>query len=122
SPAYNGPSALRLIGALDEVALEQSLNALVHRHETLRTTFSLSEGIPCQVIHTYSPFQIPIVDLSGMEEGEREAEAQRLIETEARQPFDLEQGPMLRVRLLRLGTEEHILLLTLHHIVIDGWS
>jgi amino acid adenylation domain-containing protein len=119
---YNIPAAVRMSGSLDIAALERSFSKVVRRHEALRTTFVAHDGIPVQVIHEAEAVTIPVLDLSGWEETEREGEAQRLIREEARRPFDLARGPLLRVGLLRLGAEEYVLLLTLHHIVSDAWS
>ncbi|MBV9772574.1 MAG: amino acid adenylation domain-containing protein, partial [Gemmatimonadetes bacterium] len=120
SPAYNLPSALRLRGALDAGALRASLGALVARHETLRTTFAEHDGIPVQVIHPPALLALSLLDLH--DAPDPAAEAERLAAEEALRPFDLAQGPLLRATLLRLGEEDHVLLVTMHHIVSDGWS
>jgi len=122
SSVYNIPSALRLKGALDVSALEQSLKEIVRRHESLRTTFSLVDGEPVQVIAPTLKISLPFTDLMDLPESDRENEAQRLAMEQAREPFDLSQGPLLRVMLLRLGEDDHVLVLTMHHIVSDGWS
>jgi amino acid adenylation domain-containing protein/non-ribosomal peptide synthase protein (TIGR01720 family) len=122
SPTYNMPAAVRLSGALDTAALESSLNAIVGRHEVLRTTFTTVEGQPSQLIAPILAIRLSIVNLEGMPAAERELEAQRLAADEARLPFDLAHGPLLRATLLRLDVEEHVLLLTMHHIISDGWS
>ncbi|MET0396749.1 MAG: amino acid adenylation domain-containing protein, partial [Longimicrobiaceae bacterium] len=122
SAAYNMPFALRLRGALDAAALEAALDALVRRHEALRTVFAERDGAPVQVIHPPAPVALAVRDLRALPDAEREAEAERLAEEEALRPFDLERGPLLRSTLLRLGDEEHVLLFTLHHVVGDGWS
>ncbi|MGD2146473.1 MAG: condensation domain-containing protein, partial [Anaerolineae bacterium] len=121
-PVYNIPAALRFEGMLDVEALARSLNEIVARHESLRTTFSAVDGQPLQVVSPSMSIPLPMVDLSSLSEGDREAEARRLAGEEARRPFDLAEGPLLRAGLLRLGAEEHVLLLTMHHIVSDGWS
>jgi amino acid adenylation domain-containing protein len=120
--SYNVPFALRLEGPLDAAALQESLQELVRRHEVLRTTFAMSGGEPVQVIAPELPLSLARVDLSGLPAEEREPEAQRQLTAEAMRPFDLQQGPLLRVTLLRLAPEEHLLLLLLHHVVCDGWS
>ncbi|HEX2093748.1 MAG TPA: condensation domain-containing protein, partial [Longimicrobiaceae bacterium] len=120
SAAYNMPFALRLRGALDGGALRRSLDALVRRHETLRTVFAEHEGAPVQVIHPVGSVTLETVDLRGAPDAG--AEAERLAEAEALRPFDLAGGPLLRSTLLRLGEDDHVLLFTLHHIVSDGWS
>jgi amino acid adenylation domain-containing protein len=122
SPTYNVPIAFRVAGPLDKAVLEQSFNEIVRRHEALRTTFPAVDGEPIQVISPVLTVPVPVVDCRELPESEREAEVQRLANGEARRPFDLAQGPLLRTTLLRLGEEEHVLLLTMHHIVSDGWS
>ncbi|WP_141333042.1 non-ribosomal peptide synthetase, partial [Myxococcus sp. AB025B] len=122
SSAYNIPSALRLRGALNVAALERAFTALVERHESLRTTFLARDGEPIQVIHPARAFVLPIVELGILPTEEREERAVRLATEEAQRPFDLARGPVLRAMLLRLAAEEHVLLVTLHHAVSDGWS
>jgi amino acid adenylation domain-containing protein len=122
SSAYNISSAVRLKGALDVRALERSFGEIVRRHEILRTTFHTIEGRPVQAIKTGVDLSLPLLDLRENPPELREMEARRLATEEARRPFDLAQGPLMRVRLLRLETDMHILILTLHHIVSDGWS
>ncbi|MET0395681.1 MAG: amino acid adenylation domain-containing protein, partial [Longimicrobiaceae bacterium] len=122
SPAYNMPYALRLRGALDTGALQTSLDALVARHETLRTTFAEHQGGPVQVVHPPAPVALRELDLRDLPAAEREAGAERLETEEALLPFDLARGPLLRTTLLRLADDEHVLCFTLHHIVTDGWS
>ncbi|UFH49859.1 non-ribosomal peptide synthase/polyketide synthase [Pseudomonas sp. KNUC1026] len=117
SAAYNIPAAMTLKGALDTAALEQAFNALIQRHETLRTTFAQHDGEALQVIHASLPLVLAV------EEGPSSAAGiKALVEAEVARPFDLETGPLLRVRLVRMGADEHVLTLTLHHIVSDGWS
>ena len=120
SAFYNIPIAVRLKGALDEAALGRSVSEIIRRHETLRTTFSSQDGRPIQVIAPDHVVPIPVADLQEIPLPERES--MRLADEEARQPFDLCRGPLLRIRLLRLGGTEHVLLLTMHHIISDGWS
>ncbi|NOK12218.1 non-ribosomal peptide synthase/polyketide synthase, partial [Corallococcus exercitus] len=120
--SYNLPVALRLLGRLDVEALRRSFEALVARHEALRTTFFEHEGQPFQRIHAPTAWALPVEDVSGLEESAREAETVRLATREARQPFHLVHGPLLRTALLRLAEETHVLLVTMHHIVSDGWS
>jgi amino acid adenylation domain-containing protein len=122
SPFYNVSAAIRLKGKLDVGALEQTLNEIVRRHETLRTTFASVEGQPVQIIAPSMELKLSVVDLQHVAEDERDTAAQRLAVDEAKLPFDLSHGPLLRVTLLRLGAQEHIALLTMHHIVSDGWS
>jgi amino acid adenylation domain-containing protein len=120
--AYLLPYAWRLRGPLDVVALEASLTALVARHESLRTACAVVEEQPVQTIFPASPVSLPFRDLTALSEPRRDDEAQRLIHQEALQPFDLTTGPLWRGQLLRLGPEDHVLLLTFHHIITDGWS
>ncbi|HEU4595768.1 MAG TPA: amino acid adenylation domain-containing protein [Pyrinomonadaceae bacterium] len=122
SAAYNLPAALRLTGRLDVAALERAFGELVRRHEILRTTFAEAEGRPVQVVGPFEPQPLPVKDLSGLSEDERESEVGRLADDERHRPFDLAQGPLLRVMLLRLSEGEQVLLITMHHIVSDGWS
>ena len=122
SPFYNIPAAVRLSGRLNVAALERTFQEIVRRHETLRTTFDTVEGQPVQIIALEAPFSLPLSDLSHLLPEEREEEALRLAVEEARRPFDLTRGPLLRVQLLRLAEQEHVILLTMHHIISDGWS
>ena len=122
SPLYNNPMTLRLTGPLNIVALGRSLNEVVKRHEILRTTFAVRDGKPVQVIAPSLELDLEVVDLSGRQEEEREGEARRLAAAEAQRPFDLACGPLLRSRLIRLGQEDHVWLLTMHHVISDGWS
>ncbi len=119
---YNIPDSHYFEGSLNLDALERSLSEVVRRHESLRTTFQTIAGEPVQVIAQPQAVKLEVVDLSELPAAERETEAQRLADEEARQPFDLTRGPLLRVRLLRLADTEHVLLLTMHHIISDGWS
>jgi acyl carrier protein len=122
SAAYNIPAAVRLAGRLDASALERALAGVVKRHEALRTTFVAEGGQPRQSLSPAGPFALPLVDLSDRPAPAREEEARRLTEEEGRRPFDLARGPLLRALLLKLDDEEHIILLTMHHIVSDAWS
>ena len=122
SATYNVPAPTRLKGALDAAALEKALGALHERHETLRTTFEERGGEPVQVIHPYTPFHLPIEDLSHLPDGEREEEMRRRVSADINTGFDLARGPVLRARLLRLASDDHVLSLVMHHIVSDGWS
>ncbi|BCA29115.1 non-ribosomal peptide synthase/polyketide synthase [Metapseudomonas otitidis] len=118
SAAYNMPTALRLKGELDLDALQRSFDALVARHEPLRTTFVLEDGQPRQRIHPQGRVVVEQEHLPGADE----ALLAGAIGREAQRPFDLERGPLLRVRLLELGEDDRVLVLTQHHIVSDGWS
>jgi amino acid adenylation domain-containing protein len=119
---YNIPYGLRLEGPLKVGALEQSLREIVRRHEALRTTFSILGGDVAQVISPSLSLSLSVIDLTDRLEAVREEEAQRLAHEEARRPFDLRTGPLFRATLIRLAEQDHLLLLTLHHIVSDGWS
>jgi len=122
SSVYNIPLVLKLEGVLDVEALEAALNALVERHEALRTCFGMEGSDPVQVIAPKLKVPLPVDDLGGVAEEEREAGLQKRVQSEADMPFDLALGPLLRARLLRLGERNHVLVLTLHHIISDGWS
>jgi thioesterase domain-containing protein/acyl carrier protein len=113
SSAHNIPIALHLKGLLNVPALEQSLNEIIRRHETLHTQFTSVDGQPVQVIHPIPAFKLPIVDFTTV---------QNFLTEEAQRPFDLNQGSLLRATLLQLDEEEYILLLVIHQIVFDGWS
>ncbi|ELX07967.1 linear gramicidin synthase subunit C [Janthinobacterium sp. HH01] len=122
SALYNIPAAVRLSGALDVAALRRTVNEIVRRHEALRTSFASADGTPVQVIAPVLELALEAQDLSELPQAEREAKAQWLVQDEAQTPFDLSNGPLIRARLLRLSETEHIVLLTVHHIVSDGWS
>lgn len=122
TPTYNVPEYWRLRGELNAAALERALQELVQRHEILRTVFVSENDQPLQVVREPQPFQLAIVDLQSVPAAEREARAQQLADAESATPFDLTTGPLFRAQLLRLGSEEHWLLLNGHHIVTDGWS
>jgi amino acid adenylation domain-containing protein len=121
STAYNMPYALRLRGDLDVEVLSRALTALVRRHETLRTVFPTVGGAPVQLVRTPAPVVPGVVDLRGLQPAAREEKARALVREEAR-PFDLAEGPLLRVQVLRMDDADHVVLFTLHHIVSDGWS
>ncbi|WP_416466968.1 amino acid adenylation domain-containing protein [Pseudomonas sp. LFS044] len=118
SAAYHVPAVLRLTGALDVAALKRSFNDLIARHEPLRTTFSQHGDQVYQVIHPSLPLACTVDILQGRDD----AGVQACIDAEIQRPFDLEHGPLLRVRLLQLREDEHVLIVTQHHIVTDGWS
>jgi acyl carrier protein len=119
SPFYNIPIAVRMTGTLDLAALENSFNELVRRHETLRTTFQTRDGRPSQVIAPSLTIALPVIDITTADQTTRIKE---LTLEEARAPFDLAHGPLLRATLLRLSEAEHVILITMHHIISDGWS
>jgi amino acid adenylation domain-containing protein len=120
--AYNVARAIRLCGPLSTEPLERSLQEIVDRHESLRTTFAENDGQPMQIVAASRMVELPIIDLSHYSRSERESQTEQLAREEAQQPFNLEKGPLMRAKLLRLGADEHVLLLTLHHIVTDAWS
>ena len=122
SSTYNVSFAFRLQGLLNVSALEHSLNEIIQRHEALRTTFLASENKPVQVIAPSLNLTLPVVDLHELPERERETQVLQLVKNEVQQPFDLEQGSLLRFSLVQLRENEHVLLLSVHHIVFDGWS
>jgi len=119
---YNIAIAVRIKGPLDIVALEQSFNQIVERHEAMRTTFPSVDGRPLQLIEPAREAKLKLVDLSGSAPAKRESESLHLAKEEAERPFDLARGPLFRISLLRLEKLEHVLLLTMHHIISDGWS
>jgi amino acid adenylation domain-containing protein/FkbM family methyltransferase len=119
---FNVPAIFRLRGALDAALLEQTINEVVRRHEALRTSFVEERGEPVQVIAPSSDVPLRVVELADVPAPSREARARELAAEEAARPFDLATGPLLRALLLRLAEDEHIAVLTLHHIVADGWS
>lgn len=118
SAFYNESLQLRLEGVLNLAALEQSLNEIIRRHEILRTTFPAIDGKPVQLISPSLTIKISVLDLQGL----AASEVQKIVTKEARQPFDLSHGPLLRVTLLKLGSESYMLALIMHHIITDGWS
>jgi hypothetical protein len=122
SPAYHIPAAIQLCGPLDLAALERSLAELIRRHEGLRTVFPMRDGRAVQQILPAGPWRLEVIDLSEYEAAEREREVQRRATAEAAELFDLSTGPLLRVKVLRLNESEHVLLMTMHHIVSDAWS
>ncbi|HEX7736900.1 MAG TPA: condensation domain-containing protein, partial [Ktedonobacteraceae bacterium] len=119
---YTIPTAIRLLGTLEVAALERSINEIVRRHETLRTTFATVDEAPAQMIAPALAISLPLVDLRFLPAFQHEKVFQSLAHQEYSQPFDLAAGPLLRAHLLRVNSNEHILLLTIHHIACDGWS
>ena len=122
SAFYNIPAALRLGGALDLPALGAALGEIVRRHEALRTVFADVDGAPAQAVVPFGGFALAVEDLSGLGDGEREAEAGRRAAADAARPFDLATGPLFRATLLKLADDDHVLLLCMHHAVGDAWS
>ncbi|HEY7614603.1 MAG TPA: condensation domain-containing protein, partial [Gemmatimonadales bacterium] len=122
TPLYYLRRRIRLHGRLEYRELHRALENLVARHESLRTTFPSIDGSPVQAITQAGSLDFPIIDLTDLPPEAREAAAETAAAEEARRPFDLARGPLVRARLLRLAPEEHLLLLTVHHMVSDGWS
>jgi len=122
STAYNIPTALRLKGRLDTAALQRSIEALVDRHESLRSVFTQQDDQPLQVILPPGPFALAIDELHLPQGESLEAHLQAFVAEETGKLFDLQAGPLIRARLLRLAADDHVLVMTLHHIVSDGWS
>jgi acyl carrier protein len=119
---YNETEVLKVSGQLNIAALEQSINEIVRRHEVLRTTFPIVQGQPTVAIAPCLTISLPVIDLRDLNQQQREAKTIQIAIEEAKQPFDLTQGPLLRVTLLWLDSTEYILLLNEHHIISDGWS
>jgi len=116
---YNVPRTTRLVGPIDVIALERALNALVARHAILRTTFDLVDGEPRQIVHSPAPRALEVVDLTTVPAAAREGEARRVVRERAQRPFDLAVDPQLRTTLVRIGAEDHVLLLESHHVASD---
>jgi amino acid adenylation domain-containing protein len=119
---YNGHSAIRLTGNLDVAALEKSFNEIINRHEILRTTFRAVDGRSIQIISPSRPLPLPVLDLRHLSRSEADAQVSRLVVAECGRPFNLAEGPLLRVLLFRTGEHEHVAVLSLPHIVFDAWS
>jgi amino acid adenylation domain-containing protein len=122
SAFYNSPVPLRLHGHLDRAALQRSLNELVVRQQALRTFFNTKRTIPVQIIDAPAPVIVTEIDLTHLPQTERDVEVRSLMAAEARRPFDLSRAPLFRAQLFRLAIDDHVLLMTLHHIITDGWS
>jgi len=122
SPFYNFPQSFHLFGRVNVKALEQSINEIVRRHEVLRTTFASLDGQPVQIIVPALSVFIHLLDLRSLSESEKDTEIQRLRIEEFQQPFNINRGPLLRAALIQIDAEESLLLLSIHHIVFDGWS
>ena len=122
SPAYNFPASVRFRGKLDVAVLENALNEIVRRHAMLRTTFSEVNGSPAQMIAPELHVSLPCVDFRGISHSVQKIALETLVERDVLEPFDLEHGPLLRLKLAQLGDDEHVLIITFHHIVSDGWA
>jgi Condensation domain/AMP-binding enzyme/Phosphopantetheine attachment site/AMP-binding enzyme C-terminal domain len=119
---YNMPAKIRIAGALQPAVLRRCMAEVLRRHESLRTNFEAIDGRPAQVIRPPAEFDLPLIDLCGMREEQREIEIARSCAEEAARPFDLSREPLLQARLFRLGEKEHVLFLNVHHIAFDDWS
>jgi amino acid adenylation domain-containing protein len=120
--SYNIPLAIHLTGPMNVVALKQSFEEIVRRHEALRTNFIETDGQPIQIIAACQSVCLSLIDLSEISEGEKETAAEQIAIAEGRLPFDLAGAPLLRLRVIKQGTDDHLLLLTIHHMVSDEWS
>ena len=122
SSTYNTPRRFRLRGKLNVRALQWSFDNLIQRHEVLRTTFAIRDGEAVQIVHPAAPASVSMTDLRDNDVSQREETLGRLLHEDAGQPFDLDRGPLLRVGVVRLTDDEHVLLLNMHHVISDGWS
>lgn len=122
SPLYNIHMGIELSGPLNVPVLQRSIAEIMRRHEVLRTTFAVIDDRPVQVINKNAIFKLPVQDLRHLDESQRQLRVSACATEDARRRFDLTKGPLLRANLLRLGESEHVLLLTIHHIISDGWS
>ena len=122
SSEYNISEVWRLRGTLDREAMERAVDAIVQRHESLRTHFAAGDDGSVQIITPTLHVPLPLEDLSGLDDGAKRSAALAAVNHEREHPFDLSQGPLLRMKLLKLGEEDYVLLRTVHHIVFDGWS
>ena len=122
NPVYNLPMVLRLPGALDVDALARSLNEIVRRHETLRTTFKTVDAKPVQVVAPSLELKIELIDLRQLPDSKRDVDAGRIVYKECQHSFDLVNGPLIRAMLLKLADTDHVFTVVMHHIISDGWS
>ena len=122
NPAYNLLSTVLLQGKLETVALERSFSEVIRRHKALRTMFDVKDGEPVQIIAPPKPLHLNVIDISHLCEAEHDGVVQNLIHQQTQTSFNLKRGPLLRITLVRLRDEEHVLLLAMHHIVSDAWS
>ncbi|PYT09809.1 MAG: hypothetical protein DMF60_01790 [Acidobacteria bacterium] len=122
SPFYNTFAVIRLDGRVDLAVLQQSLNTVVDRHEILRTTFPTENGEPFQQVAPFANLDLPVIDLSSLPETQQELEQRRVSTEESQRTFDLVRGPLIRARVLFLGPQRYLTLISMHHIISDGWS
>ena len=120
--AYNVPRVIRMVGTVDLSALASAVKALVTRHDALRTVFVSLDGEPRQTVLPAMPIDLPVIDLRQLPDHDRQDAAIRVAVEETKKPFNLTSGPLLRTTLIQLASEEHILVLSMHHIITDGWS
>src|SRR5262249_10533575 len=122
NPVYNVQRVLRLRGAFDLMTLSQCFQEIVCRHEVLRTRFEARDGRPVQIIENSCQVEVKLWNLIEVEESQREEMAREISRQDALRAFDLKRGPLWRIAVLRLGREDYVLLLNMHHVVCDGWS
>ncbi|MEK9138932.1 MAG: condensation domain-containing protein, partial [Bacteroidota bacterium] len=119
---YNTGKAIRIRGKISIDTAERALNEIIRRHESLRTTFRIDNGEPAQVISPPFPLHINLLDIERLSDTPEAASIEKTVVEELQRPFDISTGPLLRTALLRLGEEEHIAVMAMHHIISDGWS
>lgn len=122
SPVFNVPMAVRISHPLDRPTLQRTIDEIVRRHEVFRTAFVAPDGIPKPIVSPEAEVTVDLVDLSSIDEPQREAAAQRLVQAEVTRPFDLSRAPLIRTTLIKISARESIFILTMHHIVSDGTS
>ncbi|MBN1481963.1 amino acid adenylation domain-containing protein [candidate division KSB1 bacterium] len=122
SPFYNIPTGVRFKGNLQKAVLVRAINKVIERHETLRTTFETVQDEASQIIHPYKPREFPVIDITDVPAGQQEARILNLARREAATPFNLRKGPLLRVTFIKAAEHDHVILITMHHIISDGWS
>jgi amino acid adenylation domain-containing protein len=122
NPVYNEAVTIRKDGPFEVGAFRAAFNEIVRRHEIWRSTFDVADGEPVQVVHPAPTLELPVVDLSGMSAAERKTEAARMAAEEAKRPYDLARGPLLRPVLVRFAEDHHRLYLAMHHLIFDGVS
>ena len=121
-PTYTAYPTLRIRGPLDVPVLDRALNEIWRRHEAIRTRFPEVDGRPTAVIEPPTPRPLPLVDLSSLPDAERQASLRAWITRETQRPIDLQDGPLIRITLIKLSHSEHVLVAAAHHMIYDGWS
>lgn len=119
---YNIPAAIRIEGNLDAELMSRVFAEVVERHQVLRTNFRNHDGVPELILNTFSKWPLPVTDISMLKGSEQDQELERIVAEDAEQPFDLEKDPLFKTRLIKLAEREYALLVSMHHIVADGWS